>query len=81
MSDYYGVQYDEGVYCENCDESSPSEDLAIVPVDELHERYACPRCGYVHPKVCLTDYGFLLQEYLLSGSNWDEGVGLMIYQP
>lgn len=63
----------EGWYCETCDKSYPDDDFETVVVDEYYQRFKCPHCGYVHPPIHVTDYGYAFREYLLFGSNWYEG--------
>jgi len=58
--------YDEGSYCENCDQSFGSDDYDIVPVDQWTEHCACPLCGHVDPQVMFSDYYYDLGLYLLS---------------
>ncbi len=70
MSDNYD---DEGWYCETCDQSYSDDDFEMVKVDEHYERFKCPHCGYIYPKLVLSDYGYQFREYLLFGSNWIEG--------
>lgn len=72
---------EDWVYCDNCDRSFPESEFIMIPVDELHERYGCPNCDHIFPKAILNDYGFFFQQYLLSGSEFDEGVGLPVYKP
>lgn len=62
----------ENGYCPNCDTSAYVE--VPVQVNELYFRYSCGWCGALDPKLHLTDYGWELQDYLLSGSQWDEGL-------
>lgn len=58
--------YDEGCYCEHCDEVYPSDDFTTVPVDYWRERFACPLCGHVEDKAMLNDAYYELGFYLLS---------------
>lgn len=58
--------YDEGYYCENCDQSYASEDYVIVPIDQWSEYYACSGCGHIAPKVMRSDAYYDLGLYLLS---------------
>lgn len=70
--DLEGSELDTGFcYCANCDTCS---DFKPVAVNELYERWQCQNCGALGRKLCISDYGYMLQCYLLSGSEFDEGL-------
>jgi hypothetical protein len=62
---YEWDSYDEGGYCEACDNSF-YDDMPVVHLDQWNIRYACPLCGDVHPKVFRSDEYYDLGYYLLS---------------
>lgn len=63
----YNTDCDEGIYCEECDESYNDERYSLLAVGDCHERFVCPY-GHVLPKAILSNYGFMFQQYLLQGS-------------
>lgn len=68
----FDTHYDEGFYCPECDRSSL--DCAVMPINEYFELDICPNCGAINSKLMTTNYGWKVQEYLLSGSEYDEGL-------
>ncbi len=68
------VSETEDTYCEECD--TAGIDYIEVPVDEFYIRFQCKNCGFIHPKVIQSDYGFQFENYLLNGSQYDEGVSI-----
>lgn len=62
--------WDEGNYCGNCDDSFYVHPV-IIPIDRWYERYACPLCGHIEPKVFKTDYFYDVALYLLQVADDD----------
>ncbi len=58
-------------YCPGCDLISEGE---MIPLGDLYEQISCDVCGHVFPGAHLNDEAWQLQQYLLSGSEWDEGL-------
>lgn len=56
----------EDSYCLECDASFDSADMLVQPVDQWHERYGCPKCGHIEPRIHLSDNFYGTAFYLLS---------------
>lgn len=67
----FDENYDEGYYCEECDQSYTSDDYVIDQIDEWSERYGCPHCGHFEPRLYATDYFIAFGFYLLSVADDD----------
>ncbi len=70
----FEIESNDTFYCPECDQSVKGE---VVAVDELYERIVCERCGYGYTTDYLNLSAWQLQQYLLAGSEWDEGLWTM----
>ncbi len=70
--DVHGHELGEDEYCSECDKGGIT--FTEIPVNEIYNRFECDNCGAIYPKLVLSDYGYQLQQYLLNGSEFDEGV-------
>lgn len=70
--DMHGHEMGSDEYCPECDKGGV--EFTEIPVNQIYNRFKCENCGAVYPKLVLSDYGYQLQQYLLNGSEFDEGV-------
>ena len=67
--DINGYELSDDTYCPECDRGGV--EFTEVPVNEIYNRFRCEHCGALYPKLVLSDYGYQLQQYLLSASDRD----------
>lgn len=64
------TNYDEGAYCDGCDESYPDEQYIEVAVGQFGRRWQCPN-GHQQPKIGLSEHFYDFAIYLLAPADDD----------
>lgn len=79
----YEIESPDDSYCQNCDTTFRG-DYVTIPVGDWQERYACPNCHYVEPRLHFSDVFYDLGLYLLEIADqdtWPETSYLPPYEP